>query len=85
MTAKKRDDFETRLERLKMVVEQLEAEDLALDKGVALYKEGLDLVKSCRTELRQARNEIQLAGGGELDLDETELPDEDASENEEKL
>jgi exodeoxyribonuclease VII small subunit len=56
--------FEDRLERLKLVVEQLERGDLPLEQGVALYKEGLELVKACGKQLETARHEVKLVSDG---------------------
>jgi exodeoxyribonuclease VII small subunit len=56
--------FEDRLERLKLVVEQLERGDLPLEEGVALYKEGLELVKACGKQLETARHEVKLVSDG---------------------
>ncbi|XXJ18702.1 exodeoxyribonuclease VII small subunit [Desulfovibrio caledoniensis] len=56
--------FEDRLERLKLVVEQLERGDLPLEEGVALYKEGLELVKACGKQLETARHEVKLVSEG---------------------
>ena len=77
--AKGANDFETQLARLRAVVEQLESGDLPLEKSVALFKEGQALVKACGEQLKKARHEIVLAGGGELPDLETlsELPDMD--------
>lgn len=59
MAAKKK-NFETQLKRLQAIVESLESGELALEKSVALYKEGMTLSKECRTQLENARNEIRL-------------------------
>jgi exodeoxyribonuclease VII small subunit len=56
--------FEDRLERLKLVVERLERGDLPLEEGVALYKEGLELVRACGKQLETARHEVKLVSDG---------------------
>ncbi|WP_319581796.1 exodeoxyribonuclease VII small subunit [uncultured Pseudodesulfovibrio sp.] len=56
--------FEDRLDRLKLVVEQLERGDLPLEEGVALYKEGLELVKACGKQLETARHEVKIVSEG---------------------
>ena len=63
---KKKDDFEARLARLREIVEKLEAGDQSLEDGVALFKEGVKLAKSCRTQLEKARNEVKLLVDGAL-------------------
>lgn len=60
MTQEKKPDFEKRMQRLQTIVESLERGDLPLEKGVALYKEGLSLAASCRKRLAEARHEVTL-------------------------
>lgn len=70
MAAKKK-NFETQLKRLQTIVESLENGELALEKSVALYKEGMTLSKECRAQLENARNEIRLfTEEGEVPFDE---------------
>lgn len=59
-----KETFEGRLERLKDVVEKLERGDLPLEEGVALYKEGLELVKACGKQLESARHEVKVVSEG---------------------
>jgi len=56
--------FESRLDRLKEVVERLERGDLPLEEGVALYKEGLELAKACGKQLESARHEVKVVSEG---------------------
>ena len=58
----KEESFEKALERLERIAARLESGDIPLEKGVALYKEGMGLVASCRKRLEAARLEIALAG-----------------------
>ncbi len=58
----KEESFEKALARLERIAVALEAGDVPLEKGVALYKEGMGLVASCRKRLEAARLEISLAG-----------------------
>ena len=58
----KEESFEKALERLERIAARLEAGDVPLEKGVALYKEGMELVAACRKRLEAARMEIALAG-----------------------
>ena len=53
--AEKKESFEKRLERLGGIVERLERDELPLEEGVALFKEGLVLAKACREQLEKAR------------------------------
>ena len=52
--------FETQLARLEAVVDELEQGDISLEKSVALYKEGLTLVKACRGQLVEARHMVEV-------------------------
>lgn len=64
MAKEVKETFEGRLERLKDVVEKLERGDLPLEDGVALYKEGLELVKACGRQLENARHEVKIVSDG---------------------
>ncbi len=59
-----KETFESRLERLKAIVEQLERGDLPLEEGVSLYKEGLKLAKMCGKQLDGARHEVKIVSEG---------------------
>jgi len=52
--------FEERLARLADIVQRLETDDATLEEGVALYREGSALVKSCLEELETARREVRM-------------------------
>ena len=62
--AKKQETFEDSLARLSAIVEELEAGEVPLEKGVALFKEGVALAAACRKRLEQARNEVSVVRGG---------------------
>ncbi len=52
--------FEEKLERLKEIVETLEAPDtLELDASLTLFEEGVSLVRSCRALLDAAEVRVQ--------------------------
>ncbi len=52
--------FEEKLERLKEIVETLETPDtLELDASLALFEEGVGLVRSCRELLEAAEVRVQ--------------------------
>ena len=55
---KKKETFETNLERLAEIVEQAENSETPLDTSIALYKEGLQLAEKCGETLRRAEGEI---------------------------
>lgn len=67
MVRKQAQSFEQQMRRLQEIVQELERADLALEKNVALYKEGRELARSCKEQLERARHEISLCGeNGEL-------------------
>jgi exodeoxyribonuclease VII small subunit len=71
----KQASFEKNLERLQQIVEQLESGELPLEKGVTLYKEGLLLATSCRTQLDKARltvSQVTPEGLKPFDVDPSE-------------
>jgi len=57
---RKKQNFETQLEKLQQIVQNLEKEDLPLEEGVTLFKDGVKLAKDCRRRLEQAKNEVSL-------------------------
>ncbi|MFW6456186.1 MAG: exodeoxyribonuclease VII small subunit [Desulfohalobiaceae bacterium] len=67
--------FEQKLARLQEIVRRLESQDLPLEEGLELFKEGSELAKSCRSNLEQARHKIQVYAQGVLqDLDPEAWP-----------
>ncbi|EFL51347.1 Exonuclease VII small subunit [Solidesulfovibrio fructosivorans JJ]] len=87
MSAGKQESFEKALERLERIAARLEAGDVPLEKGVALYKEGMGLVADCRKRLEAAKLELSLAGeDGALkpfDVEDARLADADGEDGEE--
>jgi len=52
--------FETSLERLEAIVEQLESEDLGLDASLALFEEGIGLSRVCRAKLSEVERRVEI-------------------------
>ena len=50
--------FEKTLSDLQAIVEELESENLSLDKMVYLFEDGMKLMKICRTQLDEVENRI---------------------------
>ncbi len=65
MAKKQEQSFERQMQRLQEIVQELERTDLALEKNVALYKEGRELARSCKELLERARHEISLCAEDE--------------------
>jgi len=60
MAKKQAQTFEEQMQRLQDIVQELERANLALEKNVALYKEGQALARSTKELLDRARHEISL-------------------------
>jgi exodeoxyribonuclease VII small subunit len=52
--------FEECLQRLEMIVDELEKGDLALEQSLALFEEGMKLSDSCRKELEEAEGKVEI-------------------------
>jgi exodeoxyribonuclease VII small subunit len=50
--------FEKTLSDLQAIIEELESENLSLDKMVHLFEDGMELMKICRTQLDEVENRI---------------------------
>jgi exodeoxyribonuclease VII small subunit len=62
-------DFESAMERLDKITEELSKEGVSLENALALYEEGVGLVRACNKKLEQTDRRIkilQLSGDGEL-------------------
>lgn len=53
-------DFESALEKLQKIVEDLEDGGLALDKTLAEFSQGMKLLKFCHQKLDKAESKIEL-------------------------
>ena len=60
MAKKKQMNFESAVERLEEITEQLESGESDLQEAIDLYTEGLEIAKSCSDRLREAENKIKL-------------------------
>ncbi len=80
MASKKNEgpSFEHGLEELEKVVSQLENGDLPLEKSLELFENGMKLSEGCRKQLQdaEAKVEILLRKGGEVEPEPFELDDE---------
>jgi exodeoxyribonuclease VII small subunit len=73
--------FESALEELEQVVEQLESGELSLEDSLAAFEKGVGLVRFCNQKLNEVEKKIELLvrdKEGKLELKElTELPKAD--------
>lgn len=56
----KKETFESNLERLGTIVDQLESSDLPLEKALQLYEEGMQLSAVCQKQLEEAEGRIEI-------------------------
>ena len=52
--------FESAIGRLENLVEEMEAEDLPLERLIVNYEEGIKLVKTCQQKLAEAEKKIEI-------------------------
>lgn len=52
--------FEDSLQRLEAIVTELEKGDVALDRALELFDEGMKLSGSCRKELEEAEGKVEI-------------------------
>jgi exodeoxyribonuclease VII small subunit len=52
--------FEASLQELEMIVRQLEAGDLPLERALALFETGIDLSQKCRGQLEEAETRVEI-------------------------
>jgi exodeoxyribonuclease VII small subunit len=52
--------FEASLEALEQIVQQLERGDLALEKSLELFEQGIGLSRQCQERLNQAERRIEI-------------------------
>lgn len=59
MSKKTEMNFEDKMSRLQEIVDELEKENVDLDKSISLYKEGLELSKTLKDELSKFEDKIK--------------------------
>ena len=60
MAAKKNYPFETSLEKLEKLVEQMEDGDLTLEDSLKNFEEGIRLTRECQQALAAAEHKVKL-------------------------
>lgn len=63
MAENKSSSFESSLDRLKAVVDELERESVDLERSVELFKEGRTLVARCEVLLKNAEETLRATNG----------------------
>ena len=80
--AAKPKSFEKNIERLDVIVRQLEDADLPLEKALHIYEEGMKLSELCQKQLQEAEGRIQVLmkrAGGKIVAESFE-PEENETE-----
>jgi exodeoxyribonuclease VII small subunit len=73
--------FEDALERLELIVDQLEAGNLPLEDSLKVFEEGVGLARRCAKYLDEAEKRIEVLtrdANGLLQIERLALEDEDA-------
>ncbi len=52
--------FEECLQRLELIVAELEKGDIPLERALSLFEEGIQLSGSCRRELEEAEGKVEI-------------------------
>lgn len=74
--SKKKDSYESSIERLNDIVRALDTEETPLEDSMKLYAEGIEIVEKCVRDLSEAQariKELRLRSDGvfeQLDFDE---------------
>lgn len=50
--------FEKSIEKLNVIIEKLESEEITLEETLKLYKEGSKLISSCKKEIEDAKQVV---------------------------
>jgi exodeoxyribonuclease VII small subunit len=77
-----KNNLQSALKQLEAIVDDLSNKDVDVESGLAKFKTGVDLIKFCRGQLKQAENEFQKLKA-ELEVEdnaEREAQDEDSEE-----
>jgi exodeoxyribonuclease VII small subunit len=77
-------DFESALKSLEEIVAQLEAGDVALDRALELFEEGIKVSRYCNAKLEDAERKVETlikAADGSLAEAPFETEDESEAEN----
>jgi exodeoxyribonuclease VII small subunit len=53
-------DFESALKSLEDIVLQLETGDLALDRALELFEEGINISRFCNSKLEEAERKVEI-------------------------
>ncbi|RTL13279.1 MAG: exodeoxyribonuclease VII small subunit [Neisseriaceae bacterium] len=60
MTKKNSDTFESAINQLEIIIQQIENEQIDLESALNQYKHGMELVKFCQDKLRDVEQKIKI-------------------------
>ncbi|MBF13665.1 MAG: exodeoxyribonuclease VII small subunit [Legionellales bacterium] len=60
MTTIKLKDFESTLESLNSIIENMEKGDLSLEESIKQFEKGMSLTKACQQALSQAEQKVKI-------------------------
>tara|TARA_B100000575_G_C22964204_1_gene556876 strand:+ start:336 stop:566 length:231 start_codon:yes stop_codon:yes gene_type:complete len=60
--------IELSLERLELIVSKMESGEIPLEKSLVLFEEGMNLIRECQDDLKEAEQRIEhlINGNGEI-------------------
>jgi len=77
MTAQKKyKDYESALERLETITDELENGEKSLEDSIKLYTEGLEIAKFCNGKLEEAEKKVKIITEENGELLETDFDSE---------
>jgi len=78
MALKKKEikDFETAVNRLEEITEQLESGEVTLEESMTLYTEGMEIAALCNKTLAEAEKKIKVIKEQNLELIEESFEEE---------
>ncbi|MCM8822187.1 MAG: exodeoxyribonuclease VII small subunit [Candidatus Omnitrophica bacterium] len=77
---KEKEKLKNALQKLEKIVEDLNRKDIDVEQGLEKFREGVELIKFCRSQLHKAENEfIQLKQELEQDDEQNEPEPEQES------
>ncbi|MGB9642568.1 MAG: exodeoxyribonuclease VII small subunit [Candidatus Ratteibacteria bacterium] len=75
---KDKEKLKSALQKLEKIVEELGKKDIDVEQGLEKFREGVELIKFCRTQLQKAENEfIQLKQELEQESGKQEIESEE--------
>lgn len=55
--------YESLLEKVELILNQLDHKEIPLDEAISKYKEGMELINACNNKLDRAEKELRIIEG----------------------